>query len=387
MLAYTWMDNLVVISTFALALIILTFPILFWDNKAMYKLILPFTLSFLFALLLFFLPNGPLASAAFLLMNTLPFLFFALFLIVNPDIKINIIVLVFIAALSIWLLFSPEYYPLLASATNYLLTITSVIIVIAFIKYSRTPDYSLLLQLALFMSLFIQLSLFVHSQVMITVAVFLVYSLLVLYFRKKTYDYLTIRIAEAEQINAQWDRTVQQEVNKRIYEIKSEKYQLEESSRIDSLTGALNKAAITNLMRDLIRDRSLNNFTILLFDIDNFKSINDSEGHLAGDRILQQLSAIVQKCIRPRDSFGRYGGDEFLVILPNTKLKDAFFVSERIQTKLSENYVKCTISIGIAVYPNDGLTIEELISIADKGLYKSKALGRNTTSYEGNLTI
>ncbi|NLT21108.1 MAG: diguanylate cyclase, partial [Syntrophomonadaceae bacterium] len=77
----------------------------------------------------------------------------------------------------------------------------------------------------------------------------------------------------------------------------------------------------------------------------------------------------------------------FLVILPNTKLKDAFFVSERIQTKLSENYVKCTISIGIAVYPNDGLTIEELISIADKGLYKSKALGRNTTSYEGNLTI
>lgn len=162
---------------------------------------------------------------------------------------------------------------------------------------------------------------------------------------------------------------------------------MEESSRIDSLTGALNKAAITNLMCELIRDGSINNFTILLFDVDNFKNINDTEGHLAGDRILQQVSKIVQLSIRPHDSLGRYGGDEFLVILPNTKLKDAFFVSERIQTKLSENYVKCTISIGIAVYPNDGLTIEELISIADKGLYKSKALGRNTTSYEGNLTI
>ncbi|MDD3852251.1 MAG: hypothetical protein PHD40_01185, partial [Syntrophomonadaceae bacterium] len=156
MLDYTWMDNLVVMVTFALSMIILTFPILFWENKAMYKLLLPFTLAFLFALLLFFLPNGPLASAAFLLMNTLPFLIFALILIVNPDIKINITVLAFITALSFWLLSSPEYYTLLASATNYLLIITSIIIVIAFIKYSRSREYSLFLQLALFMILFIQ---------------------------------------------------------------------------------------------------------------------------------------------------------------------------------------------------------------------------------------
>ena len=387
MLAYTWMDNLAVISTFALSLIILTFPVLFWEYKAMYKLLLPFVLSFLFALLLFFLPNGPLASAAFLLMNTLPFLFFALFLIVNPDIKINMTVLTFISALSIWLLSSPEYYPLLSAATNYLLIITSLIIVFAFIKYSRTKDFSLFIQSALFIILFIQLSLFIQSQVMITVSVLVVYSLLVLYFRKETYDYLTIRIAEAEQINAQWERAVQQEVNKRIYELKTEKYHLEESSRIDSLTGALNKAAITNLMQDLVRDINIKYFTILLFDIDNFKNINDSEGHLAGDRILQQVSKLVQNSIRPHDSFGRYGGDEFIIILPNTQLKDALFVAERIHDKLFNSEVKCTISVGIAVYPADGLTIEELITIADKGLYKSKASGRNTTSYTGRVTL
>jgi len=385
MLAYTWMDNLVVISTFALSLIILTIPILFWENKAMYKLLLPFTLSFLFTLLLFFLPKTPQASAVFLFMNTLPFLFFGLFLIINPDIKISITVLAFITVLSIWLLTSPNYYSLLAAATNYLLIITSVIIVIAFIKYSRTRDFSLFMQVALFMILFIQLSLFVQSQIMITVSVFVVYSLLVLYFRKETYDYLTIRIAEAEQINAQWERSVQQEVNKRIYEIKTEKFQLEESSRIDPLTGALNKAAITNLIHELIRD--INNFTIILFDIDNFKNINDNEGHLAGDRILQQVSKLVQHSIRPHDSLGRYGGDEFLIILPNTQLKDALFVAERIHDRLFNSEVKCTVSIGIAVYPADGLTIEELISLADKGLYKSKANGRNTTSYTGRVTL
>jgi len=151
------------------------------------------------------------------------------------------------------------------------------------------------------------------------------------------------------------------------------------------LTGALNKAAITNLIHELIRD--INNFTIILFDIDNFKNINDNEGHLAGDRILQQVSKLVQHSIRPHDSLGRYGGDEFLIILPNTQLKDALFVAERIHDRLFNSEVKCTVSIGIAVYPADGLTIEELISLADKGLYKSKANGRNTTSYTGRVTL
>jgi diguanylate cyclase (GGDEF)-like protein len=123
--------------------------------------------------------------------------------------------------------------------------------------------------------------------------------------------------------------------------------------------------------------------SIIMFDIDNFKDINDSEGHQVGDRCIKNLSGLAKTSFRKDDVIGRYGGDEFLVLLPETAPVKAYLIAERfrqyVQTKSSP---QITISIGISNYPFNGNSADELIEAADKALYASKHNGRNkVTSY------
>jgi diguanylate cyclase (GGDEF)-like protein len=119
-----------------------------------------------------------------------------------------------------------------------------------------------------------------------------------------------------------------------------------------------------------------------MFDIDNFKTINDSLGHVTGDLCLKNLAVIASNNIREVDFLGRYGGDEFIIVLPSLSENEAKFVAERFKNKVNENSnPKFTVSIGIATYPRDGQTVKELISVADKGLYKSKSKGKNSISH------
>jgi diguanylate cyclase (GGDEF)-like protein len=111
-------------------------------------------------------------------------------------------------------------------------------------------------------------------------------------------------------------------------------------------------------------------------DIDNFKKYNDTLGHLEGDKILKQVAKILTTQVRKIDSVGRYGGEEFLIILPETNIQDAKEISERLKNSIQKETV-VTISIGLVSNTAVGSTVEDLLSQADKALYLAKKNGRN----------
>lgn len=124
--------------------------------------------------------------------------------------------------------------------------------------------------------------------------------------------------------------------------------------------------------------------SLVMCDIDFFKKINDTYGHLAGDFILKTLALILKNNTTPIDTVARYGGEEFILIMPEMDKEKAHARAVKIRKevekynfKFNENYIKCTISMGVASYPNDAITRRALIEKADKALYKAKEEGRN----------
>jgi diguanylate cyclase (GGDEF)-like protein len=126
--------------------------------------------------------------------------------------------------------------------------------------------------------------------------------------------------------------------------------------------------------------------SVFLFDIDNFKNYNDTNGHLAGDKLLQQLAAVVNEAVRKDDVFGRFGGEEFLLILPHTSANQALQAAEKIRTLLAghpfpfadkQPLKVISISGGVAEYPLHGLDAAGLLHAADEALYEAKRSGRN----------
>jgi len=136
--------------------------------------------------------------------------------------------------------------------------------------------------------------------------------------------------------------------------------------------------------------------SLIMMDIDNFKHVNDTYGHLVGDMVLKEIAATIQKTIRHVDIPARYGGEEFTIILPETAAQNAMVIAERLRQKISEIAVKVdentiirpTVSLGISEYPNASEDIKELIDYADKALYVSKENGKNCIHlyFDGNFT-
>jgi diguanylate cyclase (GGDEF)-like protein len=143
-------------------------------------------------------------------------------------------------------------------------------------------------------------------------------------------------------------------------------------SEKDTLTHTYTRRFIEDLFPKLsaLSDRTEEKITVSVIDVDHFKQINDKYGHKQGDVILQQITDALLQNTRKSDVIARWGGDEFVVVSPSTTLAGAEVMINRLVTSIQEYSV--SISIGTSVYPDDGLTLDKLIDIADKNMYKDK---------------
>ncbi|MCD6599870.1 MAG: diguanylate cyclase [Dehalococcoidia bacterium] len=157
----------------------------------------------------------------------------------------------------------------------------------------------------------------------------------------------------------------------------------EQRARIDELTGLFNRRHFEERFREEIarHSRRENSFSLLMLDLDSFKTYNDIYGHPSGDQLLNQVGRIIKGSIRSADQAFRYGGDEFVVILPETDVEDAYVVAERtrerIATEMGARQIAVTCSGGLANYPSDGMMYGELVTMADTALYYAKRTGGN----------
>jgi diguanylate cyclase (GGDEF)-like protein len=164
---------------------------------------------------------------------------------------------------------------------------------------------------------------------------------------------------------------------------------------IDPLTGLSNHRALVDTMdRELDRARRHGRPCSLLFiDIDYFKTLNDSCGHAAGDKVLKELGGVMAGSLRSIDTLGRWGGEEFVVVLPEVAAKAALQTAERARATVAEhlfavsNGTHLTISVGVAAYPRDGEDRDELLEAADRAMYTAKRMGRNQVFDAADPTI
>lgn len=169
-----------------------------------------------------------------------------------------------------------------------------------------------------------------------------------------------------------------------IISINIDNYILKIISSIDKMTGVYTRKYFDSIFKDfiLLSRKSNTEFTIIMLDIDKFKNVNDTFGHRTGDEILGKLGNIILKHIRKTDMAGRYGGEEFIIVLPNTNIEQGKIVAEKIRKAVEETIMvsqdyPITISLGLSSFPEHGQTADELIEKADQALYKAKESGRN----------
>ncbi|WGS64731.1 GGDEF domain-containing protein [Marinitoga aeolica] len=165
--------------------------------------------------------------------------------------------------------------------------------------------------------------------------------------------------------------------------------ELRKLSLIDYLTGVYNRRAITDILKKEIERSKRENrtFVISMLDFDNFKKVNDTYGHDAGDEVLRKTIELIRKKIRYYDSIGRLGGEEFLIVLSNISKENALKVTERIRLAVENNIVhinghqiKITVSQGLSIFDGNK-NVDQLIKEADLAVYKAKDNGKNKIEF------
>lgn len=146
----------------------------------------------------------------------------------------------------------------------------------------------------------------------------------------------------------------------------------------DGLTGLFNRRYFNELINLEINrlKRAPSALSLLMLDIDNFKIYNDTQGHPAGDELLKGAAKIFKNSVRAVDIICRYGGEEFIIVLPQTDKNSAKIIAERLRVQFGL-YLPTTVSIGIATLPDDAKSVAELIQKADEALYQAKETGKN----------
>lgn len=162
--------------------------------------------------------------------------------------------------------------------------------------------------------------------------------------------------------------------------------ELRRASRYDALTGLLNRRATDAALADEVqRARRLRQpFSVLMIDADHFKTVNDRYGHAVGDRGLQHMATLMMAQMRDIDRFGRWGGEEFVAVLPASEIGEAGVLAERLRERVAalplyaeEGSIAMTVSVGVAQWRGNGETPAELLERADAALYRAKSAGRN----------
>lgn len=170
---------------------------------------------------------------------------------------------------------------------------------------------------------------------------------------------------------------------------------LKKSSEIDVLTGVYNRSKLTELATGHFNQAALKkkSLSFIFVDLDHFKKINDQFGHQTGDLVLYEVAQMMESSIRSRDICGRYGGEEFVIILPNVKKKTAKRIANKLRQKAEDIFIhknnsqfnfNLTISCGISSFPEDGKTLEQTLGYADEALYQAKKTGRNRVVCRGD---
>ncbi len=172
----------------------------------------------------------------------------------------------------------------------------------------------------------------------------------------------------------------------RLQQAKADREKLERLATFDSLTGLYNRRAVLGRLDELINlaNRYKEDFSLSMLDIDHFKKDNDHYGHLTGDEVLEEIAVLIRRNIRETDIVGRYGGEEFIIILPKTNLASAWVVAERLRSIIEKTGMKDSAGNAFTITVSQGLVGWErdedaasLISRADEALYKAKEKGRN----------
>ena len=205
---------------------------------------------------------------------------------------------------------------------------------------------------------------------------------LIAYRRNTTLSSVRMKLKASEQAMSQANEGLQRQ----LAEIHVLKEQLHDQANRDSLTGLFNRRYLqATLERELARCRRNGTpMTLMMLDIDHFKSINDRYGHVAGDEVLRQMGEVLKNGARQEDVPCRFGGEEFVLLLPDMPLEVAFARAEILRATFAEvsvpsprGEVRTTVSIGVATFPRNGNTVDELTHSADLALYAAKRHGRN----------
>ena len=165
----------------------------------------------------------------------------------------------------------------------------------------------------------------------------------------------------------------------------------ERLSQTDDLTKLHNARYLRQfLLSEIRRARRYNSIVAaLFFDLDDFKLVNDVHGHLVGSHVLMEMATIILSSVRDTDVVARYGGDEFVVILPESNVESAAFVAERVRRKIERNAftggrglkLQLTASFGVAIFPAHAQSPQQLVANADAAMYEAKAAGKNCVRF------
>jgi diguanylate cyclase (GGDEF)-like protein len=207
------------------------------------------------------------------------------------------------------------------------------------------------------------------------------------------YDYLLKPLEKLDILIA----SVQRALQKRSLEKKNNQLirELEEMAIKDPLTGLYNHRYLNKCLAEEIArsTRYQHKFVVLMADIDHFKIVNDTHGHLFGDFVLKRMARLFEDNIRLTDTIFRYGGEEFLIMLPETSEIETAMVVERLMKSIRAHEFSCdgiksdiTISIGAALFPDEAKDIHAMIGLADRRLYRAKQSGRDRFDFEKGST-